>query len=153
MDLKRAQTMAVDLMQHYNLLNWKFNFDRSVTRLGLCQHYRRIISLGSYATSVNGEEQVLNTILHEIAHALVGSTHGHDSVWYSKATELGCNGKRCGNIAVKAPSKYRIFCGGCNGTWNIYRLSKRYLTHLEVMWCKSCGRERSKGKLVLETVK
>jgi len=153
MDLKHAQTMAIDLMRYYNLLDWKFRFDRSLTRLGLCQHANKTISLGSYATSVNGEEQVLNTILHEISHALLDSSHGHDSVWRNKAIELGCNGERCSNIAIKAPSKYRIFCAACNGTWNVYRLSKSYTTRLQFMWHSPCGRERSKGKLVLEMVK
>lgn len=153
MDLKKAQTVALDLMKYHKLIGWSFQFDRSVTRLGICRHNRKIISLSIHATTVNSEEAVINTILHELAHALIDSSHGHDAVWRAKAIELGDDGERCGDIAVKAPAKHRIFCPSCNGTWNLYRLSKRYANRISFMWCKSCGKERSKGKLVLELVK
>jgi predicted SprT family Zn-dependent metalloprotease len=153
MNLKLAEVIAQDLMRFYNLKDWSFSFDRSLTRLGLCSHSKKTISLGTHATTVNTEEQVINTVLHEIAHALVGSAHGHDATWRAKAIELGHSGARCGTIAVKAPSKHAIICHSCNTTWNLYRLTKRYQTQISYMWCKNCGRERSEGKLSLQTVK
>lgn len=152
MDLNKAAVMARDLMGYYlsPLQGWGFKFDRSLTHLGQCDHGNFTISLGRHATGVNSEEQVLSTILHEITHALVGYTHGHDDVWRAKAIELGHSGKRCGDIAVKAPAKHRIICYSCNYTWNLYRVSKRYLYNLNRMWCKGCGKEKSQGRLVLE---
>jgi predicted SprT family Zn-dependent metalloprotease len=150
MDLQKAQTMATDMMKHYNLVGWAFRFDRSVSRLGMCSHGRKTIFLSTHATTVNSEEQVLNTILHEIAHALVSGDHGHDDVWRNKAISIGCDGERCSNIAVKAPSKYTIACKSCNQIrGRLYRLTQRYATRLEFMWCSQCGKEQSKGKLVL----
>ena len=35
-------------------------------------------------------DHIRDTILHEIAHALVGPCHGHDAVWRQKAREIGC---------------------------------------------------------------
>ena len=152
MNLQRAQMMALDLMKHHRLAGWTFRFDRSLTRLGLTQHGSKVFSLGKYATEVNSEEQVLMTIVHEIAHILVGPHHGHNEVWRAKAIELGHSGKRCGNIAVKATPKAIVLCHSCNGTWNLYRVSKRYIYNINQMWCSKCGREKSIGRLAFEKV-
>jgi SWI/SNF-related matrix-associated actin-dependent regulator 1 of chromatin subfamily A len=42
------------------------------------------------------EQQFKDTILHEIAHAIVGPHHGHDEVWRGKAVEIGCTGNVTG---------------------------------------------------------
>jgi hypothetical protein len=153
MNLRKAEFIATELMRQHGLwdLRWSFKFDRSLTRLGLCSHRLKVISLGRHATLVNSEEQVQLTILHEIAHALVGGQHGHDEVWRAKAIELGHSGERCGNITVKAPGKASILCKHCMSTWNIYRITKNYLYNLNQMWHRSCGRI-SQGQLVLERV-
>jgi predicted SprT family Zn-dependent metalloprotease len=106
---------------------WSFQFDRSVSRLGLCSHRKKTISLGTHATLVNDELAVRNTILHEIAHALVGVNHNHDAVWKAKAREIGCTGERLGNIAIKASPKYRLKCLDCQVSWAYYRKPKRWL--------------------------
>lgn len=123
MNLFSAEELAISLMTRHGLIwaNWKFKFDRSVKRLGLCKHKEKIISLGQHATLVNDETAVRNTILHEIAHALVGSWEGHGPVWKAKAKEIGCNGDRLGNIAIKAPYKYQLSCNDCGYIWHYYR--------------------------------
>lgn len=153
MDLKKAQTMATDMMKYHNLIGWAFRFDRSVSRLGMCSHGRKTIFLSTHATSVNSEAEVLNTILHEIAHALVGVNEGHGDVWRNKAISIGCNGERCSNIAVIAQPKYTVACKCCNKILvNLYRLTNKYKTRLEMMSCRGCGREKSRGQLVLAAV-
>lgn len=153
MDLKKAQTMMLDMMKHHNLVGWSFKFDKAVTRLGLCSHRQQRLFLSIHATSVNSEEVVLNTILHEIAHALVGSMHGHDDTWRNKAISIGCNGERCSTIAVKAPIKYTISCNSCNSTIKkLYRVSRKYITDLNRMWCVDCGKG-AMGQLVLAEAK
>ena len=39
------------------------------------------------------KDQINDTILHEIAHALVGPGNGHNLKWKKKAKEIGCTGK------------------------------------------------------------
>lgn len=153
MNLQRAQMMAEDLMRHHlkPLQGWGFKFDRSLTRLGLCNYRNYTISLGTHATEVNSEEQVLLTILHEIAHAIVGGHHGHDEVWRAKAIELGHSGKRCGEIAVKAEPKGIVLCKNCMCTWNVYRVTKNHLYNMSRMWHVKCGK-RSEGQLAFEKV-
>jgi hypothetical protein len=149
MDLRKAAGMTREFMNLHGLRDWNFKFDRSLTRLGRCLHSRKLISLGKHATLVNDEATVKNTILHEVAHSLVGPEHGHDEVWRAKAKEIGCTGDRVGHIAVKAPGKASILCKHCMYKWSIYRVTKRYLYDLNQMWHVSCGRI-SQGKLVLE---
>ena len=41
-------------------------------------------------------EVIKNTILHEIAHAIVGyGVSAHGSEWKRMAMSIGCNGQRC----------------------------------------------------------
>jgi len=126
MNLNFAEEMAVTELKYHGLFQqgWSFRFDRSVRRLGLCSHRKRRISLGQHATLVNDVAVVRNTILHEVAHALCGPNEGHGPVWKAKALEIGCDGNRLGNIAVKAPHKYQLYCLDCSYTWKYYRKPK-----------------------------
>ena len=126
MNLPQAENLACSLIAEHGLFGqgWSFRFDRSLTRLGLCSHRKRTISLGQHATLANDEIAVRNTILHEIAHALVGPNEGHGPIWKAKCLEIGGDGKRLGNISVKAPHKYQMYCLDCSYTWKYYRKPK-----------------------------
>lgn len=97
MDLDTADIMARELLS-IHLPEWDFGWNNRKRSLGVCKHSSSVIELSRTATSVNEEHVVKNTILHEIAHALVGIGHGHDSVWQAMAKSIGCDGKRCGII-------------------------------------------------------
>jgi predicted SprT family Zn-dependent metalloprotease len=115
MNLEDAETLARQLMSGNGLSHWNFQFDRAVRRFGFCMHRSRTIALSRKLTFLNLESEVRNTILHEIAHALVGPNHGHDRVWRAKAKDLGCDGSRCCDRSVVAPStKWIAECPGCN---------------------------------------
>lgn len=149
MEIKKAQKMATDLMRYHGLHSWTMKFDNPLRRLGMCNHTKRVISLGIHATTVNTEAQVLNTILHEIAHALVGGSHNHDMVWRLTCIEIGGDGERCSTIAVKAPAKYKISCQNCLAVFGFYR-RPRVLNNLAGAWCNGpkCGR-KAKGQLIV----
>jgi predicted SprT family Zn-dependent metalloprotease len=57
--------------------------------LGVCYNNGEKISLQVNHVIFGDIESVKNTILHEIAHALVGNEQGHNEIWQSKAKELG----------------------------------------------------------------
>lgn len=98
MELKRAEEMVKDLMHYHGLHDWHFKFDRAVYRLGLTHYGRKVISLSKQATLRDVEARVLNTILHEIAHVLVGPGNGHNHVWREKAVQIGCDGNRTTDV-------------------------------------------------------
>lgn len=42
--------------------------------------------------------QLVDTILHEIAHVVAGCDHGHGIEWQRVALRLGCSANRCHNM-------------------------------------------------------
>jgi predicted SprT family Zn-dependent metalloprotease len=129
MNLTEARTLAVNLMAKHGLIEkgWRFEFDNARRRFGVCQYYSKRIKLSQYLVALNGIEEVRDTILHEIAHALVGAGHGHNHVWKRKALEIGCNGERCYNaLEINTPqSKYVADCVGCGNTYKKHRTPKK----------------------------
>jgi hypothetical protein len=95
MELEDARRLAARLMHEHGLRDWTFAFDNAKTRAGVCRPGRRQIGLSRPLTALHDEAGVRDTILHEIAHALVGPRHGHDAAWRAKATQLGCSATRC----------------------------------------------------------
>jgi predicted SprT family Zn-dependent metalloprotease len=87
--------LARGLMGLHGLSGWGFEFDNAKTRAGVCRSARRVLGLSRPLTLLHTEDEVRETILHEIAHALVGAEHGHGPVWQAKAREIGCTGARC----------------------------------------------------------
>lgn len=114
MDLNIAQCLAINLMSQHNLLasGWTFEFDRAKRRFGACHYRTKKISLSAHLVSLNDEARVRDTILHEIAHALVGFKHHHDAVWKAKAIEIGCDGERCYSAkeVTRPEAKYIMVC-------------------------------------------
>jgi hypothetical protein len=145
MKLQLAETMAKDLMGFYGLGDWNFTFDNAVRRLGLTRFSTKTISLSAPCTTVAvNPAQVLNTILHEIAHALVGVTHGHDDTWRLQAISIGCDGQRC-TEADPIPGKYAIKCLACNTSIGNY-MRRPKADKLAFKWHSKCGRS-AKGQL------
>lgn len=113
MNITEAQTLALNLMREHNLLElgWTFSFDSAKRRFGVCRHHLRSISISKALTEINSLEHVKDTILHEIAHALVGSGHGHDYVWKNKAFHIGADPTRCyDSSVVQPPRKWNGTC-------------------------------------------
>ena len=134
--LEEAKALALELMKQHKLEHWHFEFDGAKRRFGICRYNTKTIGLSKHLVLLNSKESVTDTILHEIAHALVGLGQGHNWVWRQKALEIGCNGKRCHSdedtqsversfiaICPKCAEKYGRFkvpkkkssCGKCSG--------------------------------------
>ena len=136
--LREAKELAVQLMSEHGLLDqgWHFKFDSARSRAGVCMYRKKVIGLSRYLTKAMSDEKVKDTILHEIAHALVGGRHGHDRVWQAKAIEIGCNGLRCYDVSevdqsLMPQSKYTMSCPTCGKEAAVHRRPKRR---------KSCGK-------------
>lgn len=127
MDLRDAKAIALQMMDHHGLLNqgWQFVFDNAKTRAGRCDYQARTISLSRNLPGVSGVSGVTDTVLHEIAHALVGPEHGHDATWKAKALEIGCSGERChAYVLQEAPWQLTCPCGAISAarhkvTWDL----------------------------------
>jgi len=155
MDLYTAEKLAKENLIKHGLkdLGWIFKFDNSVRRFGVCKHYRRIISLSKHLTRLNPVEDVLDTILHEIAHALVGPKHGHDAVWKAKCVEIGAKPIRCYSEDIVQPKlRYTAVCGACEKEFQRQRRPKTFNNPLRRESC-NCQSGRPWDKRVLITWK
>jgi len=121
MKLEQAEGLAKHLMRLHGLpCEWSFVFDRSKVRFGKCDYRRQQISLSRHLVELNGEEEVQDTILHEIAHALAPRGAGHGPKWRSLAIAIGCNGRRCyGHEVARPMPKFKGTCPVCRRV--IYR--------------------------------
>ncbi|MBK9476209.1 MAG: SprT-like domain-containing protein [Tetrasphaera sp.] len=95
MDVMAALGLARALLREHGLTGWRVSLDRAKTRAGACHFGSRTITLSRPLTRLHSEAEVRDTILHEIAHALVGPQHGHDALWRATAQRIGSTGTRC----------------------------------------------------------
>ncbi len=127
MELTRVKELANWYLMKYGIASkgWIVIFNNSKRKFGWCSYTTKIISLSKPLCLLNEEKYVKNTILHEIAHALVGPSHSHNQVWKNKSIELGCDGSRCYSENVITPKgKYRYICMNCNKIINAYKKFK-----------------------------
>lgn len=103
--------MAERLVEQHALLGWRVEYDGAKRRAGVCRFRDRVIGLSAPLTALHDEGQVRDTVLHEIAHALVGPGHGHDAVWREIAVRIGCSGQRC--VEADAPRVAGAWMGVC----------------------------------------
>lgn len=106
-----ALRLARALLDEHGLRDWTVALDRAKTRAGATHFRRRRITLSGPLTRAHDEPLVRDTILHEVAHALVGPAHGHDRVWKAKAREIGASDQRC--FSSEAARELAPFIGTC----------------------------------------
>ena len=113
---------------------WTFGFDLAPSRAGVCRYNERRIDLSvSYCLAATRAD-IEDTILHEIAHAIVGPRHNHDAVWKAKALEIGCVGERCHRVQHSIP-RWVGECG-CGQQWFRQTLQRRMMFNRVCAKCR-----------------
>lgn len=110
MELHIAKDIAEDLLAEHGLYNWAVRFDNAKRRAGMCSYGDKVISLSRLLTKERTDAEVMNTITHEVAHALTQG-HGHGRVWQRKHRELGGDGQTC--TQTKFVDKSAPWVGRC----------------------------------------
>ncbi len=128
--LQSVLDLAHSLLAEHGLQNWRISFDHARRRAGLCNFSTNTISLSRHYAREATIEHITDTILHEIAHALVGPRHGHDAVWRRKAKDIGCSAMRCHNLKF---TKARWIMTCPNGCFAVERLRRK-----SGLICRSC---------------
>ncbi|HEX8525001.1 MAG TPA: SprT-like domain-containing protein [Tepidisphaeraceae bacterium] len=139
MNLYAARDLARELMKQHGLSGWTFRYDHARRRFGSCRYRAKVITLSKPLTFLNTEDQVRDTILHEIAHALAPED-GHGAKWKAVCRQIGANPKRCySDEEVVSPprreARYEIGCARCGWWHDRHRTTRRKLV------CRAC-RER-----------
>ena len=101
---------------------WRFRFETTTGRAGICRYDTRTIALSvSYVLRAPWDD-VRDTLLHEVAHAIVGPGHAHDAVWQTAARRIGCTAKRCSTV-THSRKRWIGECPRCRDLWFRQRLT------------------------------
>ena len=67
-----VRSMARDEMDKWGLreIGWKFEINSTIRKLGYCSYQKQTLYVSSHHIKHDTEEEILDTIRHEIAHAL-----------------------------------------------------------------------------------
>lgn len=109
MKIETAFLMLRSEMEVHGLTasGWVAKLDDAKKRFGVCRIRLREISLSRPLVHLNSEEEVRDTILHEIAHALAWIRYrencGHDARWKAICVEIGARPERCFDEKVISP--------------------------------------------------
>lgn len=113
MDLNDAEDLAHDLMDDHNLNHWSFRWSNARTIFGQCCEQSQTLFLSRPLVQAYPEAEVRDTILHEIAHALVGSEHNHDKVWKAAVVAIGGRPETTYTSTVRLPKRWVGHCPLC----------------------------------------
>ncbi|MBI1336000.1 MAG: hypothetical protein GC164_03455 [Phycisphaera sp.] len=139
---------------------WLLRWGNGRRQFGVCEikHTRnrrtgkttttRTIRLSRHLALLNTDAEVRDTILHEIAHALAGTKHGHDEVWKQTCRRIGANPRRLMDDTVHTPAaRYQLTCPSCRKVLaNRHRVMRE--SHLRRAYCRWCGPD-TMGKLLM----
>jgi len=123
-------------MREHGLAGWRFAFDHARRRFGCCNFTRKTISLSRPLTLLNTEDEVRDTILHEIAHALTPRA-GHGPAWRAMCVRIGAKPQRCYTeqqvvAPPRRPAPLQIGCPRCDWWVDRHRRVTRKLV------CRKC---------------
>jgi hypothetical protein len=154
MKLANAQTLLLEKMAEHGLveLGWKMNWDDAKKRFGYCSIGKKVISLSRPLTEANPESEVLDTILHEIAHALASLEHqadcGHDERWKAVCRRIGARPEACfGEDDVVMPEAPWVLAHAETGEV-FYSYLRKPAKDVTKMWIRG-RKEETLGKLVI----
>ncbi|MEM9252753.1 MAG: SprT-like domain-containing protein, partial [Planctomycetota bacterium] len=138
MDLDDARTLAEHHLDRHGLTarGWTFAYNRRKTACGICNYGDQRIELSRHHAELNDEPVVLDTILHEVAHALAGPRAKHGPKWKRIAAELGATPRATtskDDVAVP-DGRYTATCGHCGHTFHRHRRPPSV-----PCWCHHCG--------------
>ncbi len=116
MDIAAAYRLLKEEMGAHGLidLGWEAKLDDATTRFGVCRMGKLEISISRPLVHLNPEDEVRDTILHEIAHALAWEHYrencGHDERWKKICRRIGARPERCYDDEVIQPDLPWALC-------------------------------------------
>jgi predicted SprT family Zn-dependent metalloprotease len=160
MTLREAQQLALSLMKQHGVIQdgWQFQWSNGKRQLGCAQIRKRrdtrtgkieevkTIKLSRHLVALNDEDEVRDTILHEIAHAIAGVENGHNAKWKAVCRKIGAKPVRlAGEEVAVVPHCFELICGCC-GHVVAKRHRRMNAERLKHCYCRDCGLD-SKGRL------
>lgn len=160
MNRNSASNLCREKLNEHGLSNWhvRLTSDPNQPFLGLCVHNDKCIIINAHHVDIHPHAEVYNTILHEVAHAIVGPGNGHNDVWEAKAREIGCdNTLPCSHLDIPEHILDAIRSGATveltveeKVITNVIRTPKFQVTRLQEH-CPDCGKVAIE-KFAFETI-
>jgi len=139
----KIMEMAQDKLKEHGLWKrgWRFKYSNGRNRLGHANYVKKEIAFSSHYVILK-EHEILDVILHEIAHALDYVKYGnwgHGKTWKQVCTEIGAKPSRLAyDTSYVVPKKYKSHCEKCGKNTGKSHRRGNYTHH-------NCG-----GKIVFE---
>jgi predicted SprT family Zn-dependent metalloprotease len=130
--------------QHPELKGYQLIFGNAVQTLGSCDYARRKIKLSNHHINGSAPVEVMNTLLHEVAHAIARNKYhqkGHGDAWKKVCLEIGAKPERT-SVAyqIKKPkAKWIRYCPTCGKESKRNRRAK--------LLCRKCYNKGIKSEI------
>ena len=118
--LLKYRLYTVKAMAMYLDDSWSFRYMNRKVTLGSCNYPKKIIRLSRWYVLENDHEEISDTVLHEIAHALSFERYGkdgkgHGKLWKKVCREIGAVPKRRGDESkiIKEPDNFYEYVDTC----------------------------------------
>jgi len=136
MNEANVKSLARRLMVKHGFADWTFKLDNASRRLGLCDHKSKTISVSPRHVQQDTDENIRDTILHEIAHALSSDDVVHGKEWKTIASRIGATPKRCGDSVIEP--HWEATCPKCGRSFRQYRYEElrcgNHSSHVLMQW-------------------
>ena len=139
MDLKEAARIMREKIVEF-CPEYHFEWNGGKRMLGQCCYTTKTLSLSKHLVPVNSDEEIMNVILHEVAHAIAGPGAGHKYKWKRAAVSIGCSGERTAPRATLAKPNFIGTCPNCKKEHSAYRVRRRKSA------CSACCNKYNGGR-------
>jgi len=156
MDIKESIKITENMLKEHGVTNYAVKISNTRRSIGRCIKSRKrgsvLIELSGFFWDHLSEEGALDTIKHEVAHAIAPHGAGHNRVWKAIATKLGARPDvKSGDWKFKpgaresfvAKRKYRLTCRVCNYSAGLSRMDNATKSYIDIKGvspyrCKKC---------------
>lgn len=119
-----------DEYEKWGLAGWSFKINSNQRRLGVCKYGEKLIEMSKFHILNHKDADVLDTLRHEIAHAVsfidTGKVQHHNVTWQAYAKRIGAKPERCAKGLSNPPYNFTAQCKNCKRTYGAYRIRRRY---------------------------
>lgn len=142
----QATNLLRTLLDEQGLKDWHVRLTSDLIKpfLGMCSYKDKSIILNAHHINTHPDEEIVNTIRHEVAHALTPGNN-HNEVWAAMARKLGCdNTLPCATYGFSENAIDAIRSGAelkveFTTETHVIRTPKYTVSHIQDL-CETCGK-------------